>query len=114
MTEMMFDYDEDLFDACFEAWSYGPVDREIHLWYKELSDKEYADINLKKLDGVDENILEYIDYLINKIINTNDFVLIDLSQEDKCWSEAYIPNKKNHMDNEAIKTEYACKWKKHT
>ena len=31
MTEMMFDYDEDLFDACFEAWSYGPVDREIHL-----------------------------------------------------------------------------------
>lgn len=109
MTEMIFDYDEDLFDACFKVWSYGPVDRKIYLWYKELSDKEYGDINLKKLDGVDENILEYIDYLINKIINTNDFVLIDLSQEDKYWSEAYIPNKKNHMDNEAIKTEYACK-----
>lgn len=107
MTEMEFKYDEDLFDASFEAWAYGPVDRKVYIWYKKLNDKEYDGINCTDLSGCDEIVIGYIDDLINKILNTNDFVLVDLSHEDKCWSSVYDPTMKNAMSNEAIKSEYA-------
>lgn len=107
MTEMQFNYDEDLFDAKFEAWTYGPVDREVYIWFKNLRNDEYNEINQKTLIIVDSNVIGYIDNLIDKILNTNDLVLVDLSHEDKCWSSVYNPTKKNAMSNEAIKCEYA-------
>lgn len=107
MVEMELSYDEDLFDASFEAWAYGPVDREVYAWFKRLSDIEYDNINHPTLENVDKMIVDYIDDLIHKVLNTNDFTLIDIAQEDKCWKQVYDSTKKNKIDNDAIKREYS-------
>lgn len=108
MTEMSFNYEEDLFDAKFEAWTYGPVDREIYVWFKTLSDKEFDSINVDNLIGLEHyDVKKYIDDLLERIFNTSDFGLVDLSHEDRCWSTVYNPTHKNEMNNDMIKDEYA-------
>ena len=107
MTEMTFSYDEDLFEASFEAWAYGPVDRDVYGWFRNMSTEQYNEINYSVLEGIDSQVSGYIEDLTNKILNTNDFVLVDLSHEDQCWSSVFNPSKKAPMSSDAIKTEYA-------
>lgn len=106
MVEMELSYDEDLFNATFEAWAYGPVDKEVYIWFTNLSKDDYEKIYCPILH-VDEIIIGYIDDLIHKILNTNDFTLIDIAQEDECWKQVYDSTKKNKIDNDAIKKEYS-------
>lgn len=106
MVEMKFSYNEDLFEASFEAWAYGPVDKEVYIWFKNLSKDDYDKIYCPILH-IDEIIIGYIDDLIHKILNTNDFILIDIAQEDECWKQVYDSTKKNKIDNELIKREYS-------
>ncbi|WP_296876253.1 Panacea domain-containing protein [Thomasclavelia sp.] len=103
MVEMEFGYDEDLFDASFEAWFYGPVDKDVYAWFKNLTKEEYDKINFQRFKNVDNFVIEYIDYLIDKILNTNDFVLIDISRKEQCWKSVYKSGEKNVIDNDKIK-----------
>lgn len=106
MVEMDFsDYDEQLFDADFEAWTYGPVDRDIYLWCKE----NHIDTSLKYSLNVEKEILDYIDDLLIRIFNSSDFGLVDLCQEDDCWKSAYNPLAKNKIDSKTIIKEYMNK-----
>lgn len=79
MVEMNFNYDEDLFDATFESSKCGPIDKDVDNWFKNLTNEEFKDIYFDGFKDIDNFITEYIDYLINKMFNTNDFVLIDIS-----------------------------------
>lgn len=104
--ELYSTLDEHLFEADFEAWAYGPVDRDIYVWFKELTLDEKNKIRNIDLD-IEDCIKLYLKDLLNRIFNSNDFGLVDLSHEDRCWREVYNPTRKNKMDSEAIITEYA-------
>lgn len=106
MVEMDFsNYDEQLFDADFEAWAYGPVDREVYLWCKENS----INTSLKYCINIKKEILDYIDDLLIKIFNTSDFGLVDLCHEDNCWKSVYNRSFKNKINSKSIIEEYMYK-----
>lgn len=101
-------YDINLFDACFEAWKYGPVDSEVYEWFKNgiLCYSDFADALFleSKITYINE-AKDYIDELLEKIFRTSDFGLVDMSHTDKCWQEAINSNNK-HISNEAIIKDY--------
>lgn len=106
MVEMDFsDYDEELFDADFEAWAYGPVDRDVYLWHKENS----IDVSWVCCMNIKKEILDYIDDLLIRIFNTSDFGLVDLCQEDNCWKSVYDRSFKNKINSQSIIEEYMRK-----
>ena len=105
ITEEVFSYSENLFNADFEAWGYGPVDRDVYIWYKSLTEEGKNNIDQHSL-SVDDVVLGYLDNLIERIFATNDFCLVDLSQEDLCWRNAYKLGKKKKIINEEILNEY--------
>jgi len=91
---------EFLFEPKFEAWAYGPVDREIYTKFKNNK----IDINTFNCDRFLEKIDEYTkDYLIEMtetIFNTGDFTLVDLSHGDNCWKTKF--KRDNPQGNELI------------
>lgn len=100
-------YEEDLFDAKFEAWKYGPVDREL---YTLFNDKESitpisAEVVFSKTD---DTVITYIDDILSQIYKVNDFSLVDLSHEDEVWIKTYESNAfgNGEMLSEDIKNEY--------
>lgn len=100
---------EYLFQSNFEAWQYGPVDPKIYRTYKygDDMDNELTPSNLdvsNKENG--QVIINFIDNALDKIFNTNDFTLVDLSHEDDCWNKAYRNDKNHTMYEEDIKNEY--------
>lgn len=88
-----------LFDAKFEAWPYGPVDKDIYRMFKYEKLKDVKNLN------VGSNIIEYVDELINEIFKLSDFRLVDLSHEDKEWSKK-IKSDTKVMSNEEILADY--------
>lgn len=106
MTEQEINLSDKLFEADFEAWAYGPVDREIYVLYKNMSDTEKDSINTNSLKA-DLIVTSYIDDLLERIFASSDFGLVDLSHEDSCWKDVFDPQHKNKMNNEAILNEYA-------
>ena len=81
-------YDKYLFDASFEAWRYGPVDREIYDKFKS-GDLKCSNTYDSMFNSPDlEFVKAYIDDILTKIFNTNDFSLVDLTHEDRCWKDA--------------------------
>ncbi|MEB6208197.1 Panacea domain-containing protein [Staphylococcus pasteuri] len=70
-------------DSNLEAWLYGPVVPTFYSKYKQYKSMPIQD------EG--ENIAEFdnedINNFIEKLININPFILVDLSHEHKLWKE---------------------------
>lgn len=101
-------YEKYLFDASFQAWRYGPVDKEIYDLFKnkKLDYMNTSDV-FDLLDVDYKAILKgYIDNLLNQIFNTNDFSLVDLSHEDKCWKDAINIGVNEPIPNDNIIRDY--------
>jgi len=84
--------DDYLFEASFQAWAYGPVDKEV---YSNFKNNNYIiDLNVyefeEKLDSFTKG---FLDDFIPKILNTSDFGLVDLSHDDESWKKNF-----NRMD----------------
>lgn len=108
ITNKLDSYNEELFNAEFEAWAWGPVEAQIYSFMKDNTLN--CDESIKKQKFVcDDFILSFINYYLDKIFISNDFCLVDLAQEDKCWSNVYIKNERNRMNNKEIIEEYAKK-----
>lgn len=100
---------EYLFNANFEAWKYGPVDREIYEWYKNGSNiNNISEINFINDVDYKEDVKQYIDETIERVFITSDFGLVDMSHEDQVWKDASRTESK-HMKNEEILLEYASR-----
>lgn len=106
-------FNEYLFDADFEAWKFGPVDKEVWRKYRDneydscFNDCSTLSLTFNTKDSFEETTaLEYVDGLLQRIFITSDFGLVDLSHEDNCWEKAYksINKKINGYD---IINEYA-------
>lgn len=102
-----------LFHANFEAWAYGSVDRQVYDFFKTEVGKHFdtnAAIRFRK--EMNETVeLFFADYL-DRILNTGDFSLVDLSHEDLCWKNHYDKNDFYHsseIPSEEIIEEYGKK-----
>lgn len=103
-------YERYLFDASFEAWRYGPVDRNIYTLFKN---KELICESCDFISMFDNTKIEYIDIvkgyvddILTQIFNTNDFSLVDLSHEDKCWKDAIKKGVNTIISKEDIIRDY--------
>lgn len=99
---------EYLFLADFEAWKYGPVDREIYYKFKANEINPITELNY---DGecTQKPLLEsFINTIIDQAFKINDFALVDLTHEDKVWKDAYNNGNKK-MDSMDIIKEYSTK-----
>ncbi len=104
-NELNRDYNELLFTNPIEAWVYGPVVPEV-----------YHEKQLEKYDCENDNpfqddfIKEFIDGILNDVLNSNDFKLVEVSHQDKCWKKNFKPKSKFHngiIPFEEIIIEYA-------
>lgn len=89
-SEINMDFSNSLFDASIEAWVYGPVVPEV---YHEKNLEKYCNSNLFKNKEV---ICEFINNILNDILPLNDFRLVDISHEDKCWKKYFKENNMFH------------------
>lgn len=104
-----FDYPTFLFPAQFEAWKYGPVIREV---YENNKNDMYEDTFNEDFfnDPIKHEIKLFIDDMLEELMNTSDFNLVDRSHEDDVWKEAFkTGNGSGEMSMMAIKREYERK-----
>ena len=102
-------YNEWLFDDRIEAWTYGPVVPSVFTAEKTgLLDSEISDDFLKD-DFIKK---EFIDNLLEQLFEIDDFGLVRISHEDKCWQNNYFESDEKH-DREILKediiNEYSSK-----
>ena len=76
-------YEEFLFDARIEAWTYGPVVPEVFIANKE-----------GLLDEIEKK--EFVDNLLEQLFEIDDFGLVRISHEDNCWKKYYVETDDKH------------------
>lgn len=84
------DVELELFDAKFEAWKYGPVDRELYQKYNYDTIDYVTPVELFKSEQ--DTVVTYINDMLSQLYEINDFSLVDLSHEDKVWVKTYEEN----------------------
>ena len=82
------EYPKYLFDEDFEAWRYGPVIKEVYFKNRE---GDYTDNYTESIFESEQGheIKLFIDDLLEDLMTTSDFNLVDRSHEDQSWVEAY-------------------------
>lgn len=103
------DYNEFLFDDTIEAWTYGPVVPTVFLAEKAGSLEGKPEENYLESEPVKK---EFIDNLLEQLFEIDDFGLVKISHEDKCWKKNYIETDERHnreMPKEEIINEYISK-----
>ena len=104
--------DEELFNADFEAWAYGPVDRNVYFKFKE--DKyDISQFNSEAfLEELDDYTRGYLLDMTDRVFNTSDFSLVELSHEDLCWKSHFDrenPQNSDKIPNDEIISEYTLR-----
>ena len=101
-------FDIDLFEPCFEAWKYGPVDREIYHKYKEGQLNDNVDCLILGEDTLQSSITSFVDSILDQTFNINDFALVDLTHLDESWKLTFqmSPQGDGKIAKESIISEY--------
>lgn len=98
------DVPDRLFKADFEAWSSGPVIRDV---YQKLKDNGYqARAYSFRIKALDLEIRNFIDDLVSQIVEKSDFALMTRSREDSCWKNAIEKGKTTPIPMDNIVAEY--------
>lgn len=89
----------------FEAWDYGPVEKELYNLYNQY---KAGGVNIPK-EKLEEKVLIYLDKIYNILSTFSDFELVALSHCDIAWRSKY--NKRemfhhNKLEKEQIKKDY--------
>lgn len=106
-SELNKKYNELLFDNRIEAWVYGPVVPDV---YHEGNLESYR--SCKKNIFNDDFVKSYIDGVLEDVLAANDFKLVEVSHEDKCWKKHFKTSSLRHnneIPHEEIIKEYAIK-----
>ncbi|WP_054689729.1 type II toxin-antitoxin system antitoxin SocA domain-containing protein [Fructilactobacillus florum] len=90
-------YPEHLFEPNFEAWKYGPVDPDV---WENNNGGNIEPVNLDNVDSlinisnksVINDILSFVDDMINQVKDVNDFGLVNRSHEDSAWRDVWKDN----------------------
>lgn len=91
-----------LFQADFEAWTYGPVIRDVYLKFKE---KQYTPRQFQ-FSEKDKEIEIFVKDAMKMIVEKSDFALVDRVQEDIAWQKAYRNQHSNIINIKDIENEY--------
>lgn len=102
--EEEYDYPKFLFNANFEAWTYGPVIRDVY--FKNKDEKYVAEEYDFGTSSLDKEIESFIEDVGSMIIKKSDFALVDRSHEDKCWQEAIAKRTSETIPMDVIANEY--------
>ena len=98
------DVPDRLFKADFEAWSSGPVIRDV---YQKLKDNGYqARAYSFRIKALDLEIRDFIDSLVSQIVEKSNFALMTRSREDNCWKNAIAKGKTTSISMDDIVAEY--------
>lgn len=103
-SELRIDYSEYLFDDKIEAWVYGPVIPNVY-HNNNITPDEKKDMFVGK-----EYVKEFIDGILNDVLNVSDFKLVEASHQDKCWKNNFKKLEifhNNEIPKEEIIKEYA-------
>lgn len=105
ISEVSYSYPRYLFNADFEAWTYGPVIREVYNKNKNngYSAKKF-EFNMNST--IDKEISNFINDVSEMIMNKSDFALVDRSHEDRVWKNAIAQGSSTPMKKEDIENEY--------
>lgn len=104
-------YPKYLFNAIFEAWRYGPVEKDVYA--KDRND--YYESRSLSSDEIDsffntvelKNIKSFIENIVSQTEQIDDFSLVDRTHQDKSWHTVYKEGQKHiPMDNDSIIQEY--------
>ena len=98
-------YNEILFNNRIEAWVYGPVIVDV---YNCPNIAEHYDENMWEGKSVDK---EYIDGILDDVLNVNDFRLVEISHMDNCWKRNYNSRSMFH-NKEITKKEIIAEYEK--
>lgn len=102
--ELELNFSEYLFNERIEAWVYGPVVPDVY------HDKEIRECNPEKLFNGKEYVREFIDGILNDVLNVSDFKLVEISHNDECWKRNFRKSEifhNNEIPKEEIIREYA-------
>lgn len=100
-----------LFDADFEAWSYGAVQRDVYLESKRDDYFNYQSVmKAVKEVGSHPEVKEFIDGLLVQIFSVSDFGLVDRARQDESYQQAYEKGKASVISREALLKEYREKY----
>lgn len=103
-----FNMPKELFPAKFEAWTYGPVIREV---YQKYNEGEYNEVQFEEdIDSKYPEAIAFINDMFTQINSLSDFTLVDRSHEDDSWKNAYDKGKSTNIDNDNIIMEYQEKY----
>ena len=106
----MMEYPAELFKPDFEAWRYGPVDRQI---YAEQKQEKFSDKGepFHPTNEVEKDIFLFVDDLLEDIDGINDFGLVERTHQDHAWKDVYEEGKTGIKMNAAqIKAEYTFRF----
>lgn len=76
-------YDEILFGEKMEAWAYGPV---VPCVYRENHIENYRN---DKLFNGNEKLKEFVDDILNDLLNVSEFSLVEISHQDLAWKRHF-------------------------
>lgn len=95
-----------LFNADFEAWTYGPVIRDVYLKFKnkEYTPRQYL------FSKENKEIELFIKDVMEMILKKSDFALVDRVHEDLAWQKAYQNKNSNIINIKDIEDEYLQKY----
>lgn len=98
-------YPKYLFEGKFEAWQYGPVDRDI---YSKNKKGELVATEWEPKTEKDRNVLLLIDEVLEAVNQLGDFELVERSHQDLAWQKARTPleDKPQLMNNDLIIEDY--------
>jgi len=101
-----------LFDATFEAWSYGHVLPRIYQQeQRNASSREVTEEELFR--DTDDIVRDTVNSLLDDLFEISDFKLVNISHADKCWQNSYNYDDARHngrINCEDIIREYSYKY----
>lgn len=102
----------ELFEPNFEAWAYGPVDREVYYDFNRstLINGKLAESAINSLMKENIECFNFIDVYSKRLFNTSDFGLVDLSHRDECWIKNFDGSMFKPIKGSEIVEEYVKKY----
>lgn len=103
-------FQEDLFRPSFEAWKFGPVDREVYYKFKNDQFGDVKDLSFKT-DLESSTLVPFVNDIIKQCFAITDFSLVDITHEDLSWQRVWESkeNLRQEMCPDEIKAEYVNK-----
>ena len=106
VQEESYDMPKYLFDADFEAWTYGPVIPKVYKKNKYDGGYESKEYDFDENKTTDNEIDKFIQDVGGQIVGMSDFALVDRSHEDITWKKSIEQRNSAPMKREDIASEY--------